>query len=411
MSQRLIIAIGISGFIGVVLLVVLNVVNAFQAAPTASPRVGAGPTPTPTLIAATMTPSPSSLGPTASGTGAYASPTAGGPTSSPSDLGEGQSPGSVTLTLAAPLGAQVKSDAVCEWAQDQPLRVQQVATVQDAAIEVNGEPIEVQVMPLDRGGRFLISRLATTSGPQHAPYGPTRKTPGTIATETGADGASGTLTFGGIGTTAGSVPPDLLPVKRAVFGQPFGNDAGAKQIRGTLAWQCQPSPTGYQPVPSQPSPSPLPSNDPSALHVPAMTMASTTGHRQTGFSSCRDEVTSPDGSQTTSDQCVTAWLSPDDYPATLTLRSGGRIVLAAEQGWRLRSWTVRASQIADVEATLGKPKRNVLLFQGDRAAAPVGAVFFKAPTSGTWILRATVATNGPDKATAQTTYFFIVKAT
>lgn len=412
MSQRLIIAIGISGFVGVLLLVALNVLNAFQGGPTPSARIGVGPTasPTPTLTAATSTPSTSSAGPTESGTGVSPSPTGGSPSPSPGDLGEGQSAGTLTVTLAAPVAAELTSDAVCEWAADEPLRVEQVVTVQDAPLEVKGERIEVQLLPADRGGRFLIGRLATTGGTQHAPYGPTRKTPGKIQTETGADAAGGTLTFSAIGTTAGSVPPDLLPVKRSLFGQPFGNVAGARQISGTVAWQCQAAPAGYQPGPPTPSSSPLPSNAPTALHVPPVTLtAAVSGRRQSGFSACIDEVTSRDGSESSSDQCVTAWMPPDDYPATLSMRAGGRLLLAPEQGWRLKSWSVRGSPLADVEATLGKPRKNLLLFQGDRSGAPVGAVFFKAPSAGTWILRAKIATDGPDKATAQSTYFFIVQ--
>ncbi len=411
MSQRLIIAIGISGLMGIVLLVGLNVLAAVQRGPTASPGTGTRPTPSATLRSSAPPSSPPRTAAVA--TPATATPTRPSPSPAAAALEADQSAGTLSVTISAPNAVELTAPAVCEWAADQPLRVAQVVTVPDAALEVRGERISLQIRPAatqspdTAPAALLIRRLAATNAAQRAAYGPTVANESVVEVQAAPDAASGTMTFEKVGTMADTVPPDQLPVRRTIYAQPLGNEDSARLIGGTISWQCQAAPADFSPTPSEPSAAPSSSSDPSALRAPTVSLVLGNARRR-GTAGCLQAATSEDGQRTGGDECPSAWVAPADLPAVLEVRAGTRIGVSPQSGWRIGKWEIRASTVVDVEATLGRPRASVLLFRGE-ASDPVGSLGFRAPAAGTWIVRATLDTEGPGSATARTTYFFVLR--
>jgi len=410
MSQRLIIAIGISAFVGVLLLVALNVFAAFQRGPVSSPVTGTRPSPGAT-IGAPATPSAKPGGtPGSASPSLVATPSSGrSPSSGPVGVEANQSAGTVTLTITAPEALEVSSPAVCEWAADEPLRVEQIVSVQDAVLEINGERVALQVRtaavtdPTSERAPFLIRRLTGTGAGQRAPYGVSSPAEGEYTIE--PDSTTGTMTFKGLGTAAATIPADLLPVRRSIYGRPLGDSASWREIDAILTWRCDGAPAGFAPTPAQPTASP---DDPAGLRAPDVSLV-LGGDRRPGTAGCLEAATSQDGQHTGGDECESAWVAPAYLPPVLAARVGTRIGVSLEPGWRIAAWNIRASTVADVEATLGKPARSVVLFRGD-ATDPVRSLGFRAPPNGTWIVRATLETRGPGSATARTTYFFLVRS-
>lgn len=396
MSQRLIIAIGISGLVGIVLLILLNVLNAFQASPTSSPRVASGPTPTATLSASSSVPSPTPTAPPAT-----APPTA---SSSPGAVpGAGESAGTMTLRIDPPVDFELSVATTCGWAPDQPLRVRDLSSINGPVLVVRGERLKVFVRPDEPEAALALLRTAA-DGTERADYAQTRATGDAVTLTTAGDHAHGTATFHGLGTNASRVPVERLPMKRAIFGQPLGNKADARLINGSVDWTCEPAPAGYQPSP--PEPTPVPQGD--QMQVPTISLSGA-GRSRDGVAPCPQGTTA--AGTVSKPDCGFFWPAPDDYPGTLVVPRNARLLLTAESGWRIAAWSVRISTLADVEATLGDPKSKKVLFAGSKRNAPVPSLFFDAPAKGTWVIQADLTTDGTKKSTARATWFFLIRTT
>lgn len=413
MSQRLIVAIGISAVVGVLLLIALNLVTLLRGGPAASPGIGSRPTPS--LIAAGSTAPSGSLTPATPSGGSFTpSATSGGPTATPgptavAGLAENESSGEISLRVDAPLDVRLTAAAVCAWARDVPLRVAEVRSAKGAALVVGGEQVSLVVKPDDHTAPLLLSR-AGTGAKARAAYGITRAGPAGVAISGETDRHLGEAAFHGLGPVTDEIPPDQLPVRRTVYGQPLGNKANAKQITGGVSWQCGESPPGYQPGPAEPSPSPgAPAVPAESDRYPRITLTGAGGLTQAGVPWC-GSTTASDGTAVT-DTCASEWPAPADYPTALVVPRATRLQVTPQSGWKIASWSVRESTQSDVDTNGGKPKADILLFTGDRGGSPVTALFFRAPGTGTWIIRARLVADGPGQSDATTTWFFLVRAT
>lgn len=415
MSQRLIVAIGISGFVGVLLLVALNVLTLLPAGPAANPRIGARPTPSPTVVSSAPPSSRVSATPGASGTagGASATPqrTSGGPTETPAPTAitgsaQDQSAGEISLRIDSPLGVQLTSAAVCAWAADPPLRVAEIRSAEGAALDVAGERVSIVVTPGSATVPVLISR-AGSGASARAPYGISAANPTGVTISGETDRHLGEAAFHGLRTTSDAIPPDRLPVRRAVYAQPLGGQATAEAIDGAVSWQCGAAPAGYEPRPTEPSASASPST--AREGYPRVTLTAASGLFQAGVPWC-GSTTAADGT-TSTESCDSAWPAPLDYPDSLPAGRGTPLRIIPESGWRIASWNVTEATQADVEANLGKPTREIALATGARRGSPVGSLLFRAPATGIWIIRARLTADGPGRSEATTTWFFLIRAT
>ena len=399
MSQRLIIAIGISGFAGLVLLIALNVMSVLQRGPTASPSIAARPSAT----APAATPGRTSPGSSASPTARTPVPSASG-AGSPAPSGEpgrGEAAGTLTLSIAPPVDVRLTVAATCTWAPDQPLRVARVTSGSDPGFAARGEPLVVEIDTDDATTPFLLARRPT-DGAQVAAYGRTTATRQSVRIATEGDRTRGTVTFRELGTNEATIPVELLPLPRADYARPLGGNDDARRITGEAAWTCEGAPVGFEPGPPEPSPSATP-------RLPTVALAGA-GRTRDGVATC-PRGTAQDGTPI-EPQCDHAWPAPDAYPGTLVVPRATRVVLSTSEGWRIADWKVQLASLADVEATRGKPERDTVVFEGSEPGAPVRSLFFRSPGRGTWIVRATLTLDGPgDAALQSTTWYFLVRST
>jgi hypothetical protein len=340
-------------------------------------------------------PTPLETPSTAPGTGSPATPGSAG----------NESTGTMRVAFEVPQVPEAAVAATCRWADTEPVRVAVVTGDGAGVLQVLGESLGVSVSfagyPEAPFVPFVLIDRKPSDGAQRAAYA----TEPTDTLNVGAPGdqRSGLVSFAGIDTLADDTPVDLLPLPRAEFGQPLGGDPKAQRISGTVSWECDPPPPGFDPPPASPSPSPV---DPGRF--PSMELRAST-ETSTGVALCGGTVTEESG--TIGDPtCPSRWVSPNDYPAALPAQPGEELRLGPSVGWGLRGWLIVASTNEEIERTLGRPVAEIVLREksGEGTVSDLPAAFQAPTTPGTWIMRATVSLKGEGVREATGTFLFVL---
>lgn len=333
------------------------------------------------------------------------------PSATPSALAGDESAGRLRVEFRIPAMAETTVGAVCTWANTQPVRVARIESRDAGELQILGESLGVTVNPLvdpliePHMSAVLISRTLS-SGEERAPYAPEAGDPLTVSgsSDGPSGGSSGVISFVDIDTVADDTPVDVLPVPRAEFGRPLGDDPSAARISGTIAWDCDPAQAAFDPLPP---PSSEPPVDTSLW--PTMELRASTETR-TGVTLCGGWYV---GDYLRSDRvsCAPAWVSPNDYPEPLPVEPGGELRLGSSAGWGLRTWRIVASTYEEIERTFGDPAAELVLSEksGEGTISDLPAAFQAPTTPGTWIVRAEVSLRGQGALEAAGTQLFLLR--
>jgi hypothetical protein len=310
-----------------------------------------------------------------------------GPTEAPSsdvNLEPNQSAGEVTIRLAGPLAADGTAGAVCTYDWTAPLRLASVEAAPFLAVgsERVGalvEPIRLTAgaMPDEFPAGLLITRSGGYGPGERAAYGPDAG--GSLNVESALGLRIGRVSFTDLPTIAATFAVDLLPVARALFGEPLAGNAAAETISGVVEWSCAPPRASWQPEPAGP-PEPPPGDE-----LPRFACGVTSADLvQRGVPLCGFEssVCGPSGGCTVGgDSCGSGWVSPLRYPPALAVAPSATLTVQGLDGWTVTEASARAVTVDALEASLGQADLAPLEPAGD------AAVGFLAPSqAGSWIV-------------------------